>query len=103
MDRNVSIVIEVVLRQIPHCLLFSFRMLSTEQRSLSESLTLLVAPFMDVLAGARTRLYLSHGSVVGAVELLTSLLDQWLQGLGSEEPGVEVENARGTVGESSLQ
>ena len=51
---------------------------------------------MDLLAGAHTRLYLSHGSVLGAIELLTSLLDQWLQGLGKLV--VEVEDTRGTLG-----
>jgi hypothetical protein len=58
---------------------------------------------MDLLAGAHTRLYLSHGSVIGAVELLTSLLDHWLQGLGlGGEPGVEVERSRRTLGESII-
>lgn len=51
---------------------------------------------MDLLAGAHTRLYLSHISVLGAIELLTSLLDQWLQGLG--ELVVEVEDTNGTLG-----
>ena len=90
--------------QLPHVLksfsFSSFRVLSTEQRSLAESLTVLVAPFMDLLAGAHTRLYLSHASVLGAIELLTSLLDQWLQGLG--ELVVEVEDTGGTLGMSTL-
>ena len=43
---------------------------------------------MDLLAGAHTRVYLSHESIHGAVELLTYLLDQWLQGLKEEEPGM---------------
>ena len=66
---------------------------------------MLVAPFMDLLAGARTRLYLSHGSILGAVELLTSLLDQWLQGMGEPgmgEPGMEVQSERRTLGESTV-
>lgn len=66
---------------------------------------MLVAPFMDLLAGARTRLYLSYGSVLGAVELLTSLLDQWLQGMGEPgmgESGMEVQSERRTLGESTI-
>ena len=80
----------------------SFRVLSTEQRSLAETLTLLVAPFMDLLAGAHTRLYLSDSSVLGSIELLTSLLDQWLQRLvaGVSEEEVEQLQAKGIPGVS---
>lgn len=69
-------------------MLFLFRLLSTNERSLAESLVLLVAPVMDLLAGARTRLYLSHINVVSSLELLTSLLGQWLlQGVEQEVVG----------------
>ena len=54
------------------------RIVSMDQQSLAESLTQLLAPIMDLLAGARSRPYLPHSSVVSSLELLTSLLRQWL-------------------------
>ena len=67
-----------------HLSLLPFRIISTNETSLPESLTLLVAPFVGLLGGAHARPYLSHSSVLSSIELLTSLLDQWLEGFAGD-------------------
>lgn len=50
------------------------RALSTESRSLGDSLTLLMAPVMDIIATATARAYLAADVVSNALEFLSSLV-----------------------------
>ena len=50
------------------------RVISTENRSLEESLTLLLAQVMDIIATATNRAYLAADAVNNALEFLFSLL-----------------------------
>ena len=55
-------------------------MLSSNKRTLEESLALLLAPVVDTITTARNRLYLSHHLVHDAVDLLVSVLGLFLGG-----------------------
>ena len=63
------------------CFSSSFRrLLSSKERSLEESVTLLLVPLMDIITGAQTHIYMSTRTVHSALEMLVSLLAQFLGG-----------------------
>ncbi|XP_064403446.1 probable methyltransferase TARBP1 isoform X4 [Halichondria panicea] len=63
----------LVLSVDEECIVGS-RALSTESRSLGDSLTLLMAPVMDIIATATARAYLAADVVSNALEFLSSLV-----------------------------
>lgn len=48
-------------------------------------MTLLLAPMMDVITGAQTHVYMSTSTVHSALEMLVSLLAQFLGGKALKE------------------
>ena len=57
-----------------------YRLLSSEQRSLEDSVALVLGPVVDVISSARTHVYMSQRVVHNAVEILVSVISQFLGG-----------------------